>query len=300
MFSRDAKDEVAGAHFARACCPPTFVRALRLHARVSRQGSQSVLTVASERASVARAVIAAAHVAGVDAHAPRAASHRAGKRWTVTLSTLNKQANSRHGPDKLNRSLGSSDSEPLPQRVCCRRTWLRAAFLACGSVSNPSHGYHLEFFCRGERDARALSELVSGFGIDVGIGRRRGRPLVYVKDAEAVSALLGHMGATRAVLRLEGQRVLNQTKNSIRRTVNSEAANASRAASSAARQRSAARRVIAKLGLDHISPALREAAQLRIAYPARTLRELARTARPPISKAAMASRMRLLERLIER
>ena len=287
MFSRDAKDEVAGARFTRACCPVTFVRALRLYARVSRQGTQPVLTVASERASVARAVIAAAHVAGVDVHTPRASSHRAGKRWTVTLPPLHS-------------SIDSSDNVPLPQRVCCRRTWLRVAFLACGSVSNPSHGYHLEFFCRGERDARALSELISGFGIDVGIGRRRGRPLVYVKDAEAVSALLGHMGATRAVLRLEGQRALNQTKNSIRRTVNSEAANAARAAASAARQRSAARRVIAKLGLVHISPALREAAQLRIAYPARTLRELARAARPPISKAAMASRLRLLERLIKR
>ena len=285
MFSRDAKDEVAGARFTRACCPVAFVRALRLYARVSRQGTHPLLTVASERASVARAVIAAAHVAGVDAHTPRASSHRAGKRWTVTLPILD-------------CSIGSSDNAPPPQRVCCRRAWLRAAFLACGSVSNPSHGYHLEFFCRGERDARALSELISGFGIDVGIGRRRARPLVYVKDAEAVSALLGHMGATHAVLRLEGQRALNQTKNSIRRTVNSEAANAARAAASAARQRNAARRAIAKLGLAHISPALREAAQLRIAYPARTLRELARAARPPISKAAMASRLRLLERLI--
>lgn len=285
LFSRDAKDEVAGAHFRRACCPVSFVRALRSFAKVSRQGMQPVLTVASERASVARAVIAAAHVAGVDAHMPRASSHRTGKRWTVTLPALDRP---------------QVDNARVPQRICCRRAWLRAAFLACGSVSDPSHGYHLEFFCRRERDARSLSELISGFGIDVGIARRRGRPLVYVKDAEAVSALLGHMGATHAVLRLEGQRALNQTKNSIRRTVNSEAANAARAATSAARQRSAARRAIAKLGLAQITPALREAAQLRIAYPARTLRELARAARPPISKAAMASRLRLLERLIKR
>jgi DNA-binding transcriptional regulator WhiA len=282
LFSRDAKDEVAGAHFKRACCPGAFVRALQLFAKVSRHGSGPVLTVASERASVARAVIAAAHVAGVDARMPRASSHRAGRRWTVTLPAFDRGAHL------------------LPQRVCCRRTWLRAAFLACGSVSDPSRGFHLEFFCRAERDARALSELVSSFGVDVGIARRRGRPLVYVKDAGAVSALLGHMGATRAVLRLEGQRAINQTKNLIRRTVNSEAANAARAAASAARQRNAARRAIAKLGLAHISPALSEAAQLRIAYPARTLRELARAARPPISKAAMASRLRLLERLIKR
>jgi cell division protein WhiA len=108
------------------------------------------------------------------------------------------------------------------------------------------------------------------------------------------------MGASHAVLRLEGLRALNQTKNSIHRTVNSEAANAARAAVSAARQRDAASRAIAKLGFANMSPALREAAKLRIAYPARTLRELACAAQPPISKAAMASRLRLLERLIKR
>ena len=289
MFSRDAKDEVAAAHFNRTCCSAAFVRALQLYAKISRHSAQTALTVASERASVARAVIAAAHAAGVDARTPRASSHRAGKRWAVTLPASNKRADSR-----------PSDRVPIPQRTCCRRAWLRAAFLACGSVSNPSHGYHLEFFCRDERGARALTQLISGFGIDVGVGRRRRRPLVYVKDAVAVSALLGQMGANHAVLRLEGQRALNQTKNAIRRTVNSEAANAARAAASAARQRDAATRAIAKLGIIRISPALREAAQLRIAYPTRTLRELARAARPPISKAAMASRLRLLERLIER
>jgi DNA-binding protein WhiA len=108
------------------------------------------------------------------------------------------------------------------------------------------------------------------------------------------------MGANDAVLRLEAQRALAQTKNSIRRSVNSEAANAARAAVSAARQQKAARRAISKLGLTRLTPALREAAQLRIAHPARTLRELATFARPPITKAAMASRLRLLERLGDR
>ncbi len=172
--------------------------------------------------------------------------------------------------------------------------------MACGSASDPARGYHLEFFCRDDHAARLLCELIARLGVDAAIARRRGRPLVYVKQAEGVSALLGQMGANHAVLRLEGQRAVSQTKNSIRRTVNSEAANAARAAASAARQREAAARAIATLGLGRLSPALREAAQLRIAHPARTLRELARAARPPITKAAMASRLRLLERLTKR
>jgi DNA-binding protein WhiA len=291
LFSRDTKDEVAGAHLGRACCPASFLRALNVFGTVSPHGAHPTLTIASERGSVARAVIAAAHAASVEAHAARVPTHRAGARWTVSMPAFDRRTASR---------LASGESIRLPQRLCCRRAWLRAAFLACGSVSDPARGYHLEFFCRSERAARAASELIASFGTDAGITRRRNRPLVYVKDAETVSALLAHMGASHAVLRLEGLRALNQTKNSIHRTVNSEAANAARAAVSAARQRDAASRAIAKLGFSNMSPALREAAKLRIAYPARTLRELARAAQPPISKAAMASRLRLLERLIKR
>lgn len=282
MFSRDAKDEIAGVRLGDAGCAASFLKSLSLFGK--RAGaSAAAVTIASERASVARAIIAAAHRMGLDVHADRPAQRRAGTRWSVTIP-----AASARGPAKL------------PQRLCCRRAWLRAAFLACGSVNDPTRGYHLEFYCRDDRSARALCDAIASFGGDAGVSRRRGRALAYVKEAQTVCALLGHMGANQAVLRLEGQRAIGQTKNSIRRSVNSEAANAARAAASAARQREAAMQAIAKPGVASLTPALREAAQLRIAHPTRTLRELAHRARPPISKAAMASRLRLLERLTKR
>ena len=282
MFSRDAKDEIASVRLADAGCAAAFLRSLSLFGKRTRTAAAAV-TVASERASVARAIVAAAHRLGLDVHADRAVQRRAGTRWSVTFPTTTAQ-----GPARP------------PQRLCCRRAWLRAAFLACGSVTDPARGYHLEFYCRDDRAARAVCDAIASVGGDAGVTRRRGRPLAYVKDAQTVCALLGHMGANQAVLRLEGQRAIGQTKNSIRRSVNSEAANAARAATSAARQREAAVRAIAKPGATSLTPALREAAQLRIAHPTRTLRELAHRARPPISKAAMASRLRLLERLSKR
>jgi cell division protein WhiA len=160
-------------------------------------------------------------------------------------------------------------------------------------------GYHLEFSCRTDEAARLVSELIARLGGDAGITRRRGHALIYVKDAQTISTMLANMGAAHALLRLEEQRAVRQTKNAIRRTVNSEAANAERAAASAARQRDAARRVLANPGTT-LTGAVREAARLRIAHPTRTLRELATLSRPPISKAAMANRMRLLERLAKR
>lgn len=288
MFSQDAKDEVANRHEQRACCAETFLRALSVFGTIRRRGGTHQLTTASERAAVARAIIATAHSRGLQAHARR--SPRAGirGRWLVELALPN-----RHSEEKIGLA-------QLPRRKCCRRAFLRAAFLACGSVIDPARGYHLEFFCRDDDAARAVCDAIASFGGDAGMTRRRGRPLAYVKDAATVSALLATLGATRALLRLEEQRALRQTKNSIRRTVNSEAANAARAAVSAARQREAAKRVMGSVGAAKMSRALREAAQLRLAHPARTLAELARAARPPITKAAMANRMRLLERIAHR
>ena len=293
MFSRDAKDEVAGVPVRTACCAATFLRGC---VRFGSSRTDAAGTIVSTgRASVARAIIAAAHLEGIDARIVPAATSKAPVRFRVRIPTDATSFGVRSRADIRTRTLHA-----LPARRCCQRAQLRAAFLMCGSVSDPTRGHHLELNCPTDSAARDAFSLVGALGIDAALARRRGRPLVYVKHADAVSALLGHMGATHAVLRMADQRAISQTKNSIRRTVNSETANAARAAASAARQREAASRVLATPAAAHMSKAVREAARLRIAYPSRTLRELARTARPPISKAAMASRLRLLERLAKR
>jgi len=285
LFSVDAKDEVAGVRESRPCCTATFVDVLQRCAPVGSHDAAQ-FTLFTARAATARAFVAAAHARALVAHATRRRDG-AGGRWAVSIA---RPANPRR----------TSQPFALPRRRCCRRALLRASFLACGSVSDPSVGYHLEFFCRTDDVARVISDAIASFQGDAGFTRRRGRALAYVKDAATVSLLLANMGATRALLRIEEHRALRQTKNSIRRTVNSEAANAARAAASAARQQEAARRVLASANTRPLSSAVREAARLRIAHPSRTLAELARAARPPITKAAMANRMRLLERLSKR
>jgi DNA-binding protein WhiA len=276
VFSQDAKDEIARVAFERECCPTTFMQTLlRFHGR---------RPIATERGPVVRAVLNAAHRAGIDAFSSSAPSHRPGQRWRVSVART----------ERLRpRSLP-------PAKACCRRAWLRAAFLSCGSVSDPTRGYHLEFSCRDDATARLLCDGLAALQIDAGLSRRRRRPLVYIKDAQTVSTLLGHLGASSAVLQLEAQRALRQTKNSIRCAVNGETANAARSASVAARQQRAALRMLRNARHASVSRSIREAAKLRIAHPESTLRELAAFARPPITKAAMASRLRLLERIAKR
>jgi DNA-binding transcriptional regulator WhiA len=283
LFSEDAKDEIAAVRCAHTCCKRTFLHGFVTFSAVRSPGAHAGAVIRTSRAAAARAVLAAAHGMGLAAHARRLGSGTAGS-WLVSIPSVS--------PAKA-----TPTSEP-PARTCCRRALLRAAFLAGGSVSDPARGYHLELCCRNDAAARSVRTLMARFGGDAGIARRRSRPVVYVKDAQKISTLLANMGATHALLRLEEVRALAQTKNAIRRTVNSEAANAKRAAAAAARQRDAARAVLG--GRRAASSAVREAARLRIKHPSRTLAELGRLARPPITKAAMANRMRLLERLAER
>jgi len=275
MFSQDAKDEIAAVRFERECCPASFVRGLAAFS-----GGHGSRILSTDRAAVARAALRAAKSAGLTLQVKAARGRRFGK-----------------GALEIGGDTTLAIAPRVPPRICCRHAWLRGAFLACGSVADPRRAYHLEFFCRRDEQARALSEALATLAIDVGITRRRGRPLVYVKGASTVAELLGHLGAARAVLALDDLLALRYTKNATRRRVNSEAANAARAAATSARQRDAALRVVRRLGVERLSSPLREAARLRIAHPDYTLAELASRARPAVSKAAMAYRLREIERL---
>ncbi|HME81867.1 MAG TPA: DNA-binding protein WhiA [Candidatus Eremiobacteraceae bacterium] len=274
VFSTDAKDEVAAVAFERECCPATFVRALAAFS-----GGAPSHIVSTDRAAVVRATLRAAKLAGIEVAPARPAGRRFGRSALEVA-----------GGTTVTRAR-------VPARTCCRRAWLRAAFLACGSVADPHRGYHLEFVLPDDDAARALALGLAAVGIDAGVSRRRGRPIVYVKGAAAVAELLGQMGATRAMLALDDLLALRYTKNVTRRRVNSEAANASRAATTSVRQREAALFVVQPARVSRLSSALREAARLRIAHPDLTLAQLAARAKPPVSKAAMAYRLREIERM---
>lgn len=275
MFSTDAKDEIAAVAFERACCPATFVRVLAAFS-----GGGATHIVSTDRAAVARATLRASKLAGIPLATPKPARRRFGRGSIEVAAGASLPASAR-----------------FPARTCCRRAWLRAAFLACGSVADPHRGYHLEFVCPTDDAARALTLGLARLGVDAGVSRRRGKPLVYVKGAPAVAELLGQMGATRSMLALDDLLALRYTKNVTRRRVNSEAANAARAATTSVRQREAALRVVHGSRLQRLSLALREAARLRIAHPDHTLAELAARAKPPVTKATMAYRLREIERL---
>ncbi len=181
-----------------------------------------------------------------------------------------------------------------------RRAELRAAFLCAGSVAAPQHGYHLEFVLNDPVRAKRVAGLIAAEGIEPRTMSRKGRIVLYLKGLDAIVTVLGAVGASGAVLRLEDVRAVKETKNRIHRLVNTEAANVVRAASAAAAQREAIQYLADAYGLRNLSPALREAAQLRLAHPDETLAELGRRCTPPVGKATINGRLAALMRLVKR
>jgi DNA-binding protein WhiA len=124
--------------------------------------------------------------------------------------------------------------------------------------------------------------------------------LLYYKDLDQIVAVLGQIGAYNAVLQLEDMRAMKETKNRIRRLVNTEAANLDRATSAAAAQREAITFVADAYGLRKLAPAVREIAQLRLQHPDESLAQLGRRCRPAVPKATVNGRLAVIVRLARR
>jgi hypothetical protein len=195
---------------------------------------------------------------------------------------------------------GLAEPPAKPRARCDRRMELRAAFMACGSLANPQHGYHLEFVCADRQRAERIAGLLGSESIEAKRAVRKGRAVVYLKALDAIVATLSAIGAYGAVLHLEDVRAMKETKNRIHRIVNTEAANLVRAAGAAAAQREAIAFLADAYGLRNLSPVLRESAQLRLAHPDETLAELGRRCSPPVGKATLNGRIAALLRLVAR
>ena len=202
----------------------------------------------------------------------------------------------------LHRSIGSLQ-EPVDSRLiqksCCRRAFLRGAFLCVGSISDPEKGYHLEFVCIGEAKAIQLQQLIQEFEIEAKIVIRKKYHVVYVKEGAGIVDLLNVMGAHVSLMNLENLRILKEMRNSINRRVNCETANITKTVNAASRQIEDILYLRDHYGLQKLPPALRRMAEVRLEYPDAPLKELGQYLEPPVGKSGVNHRLRKLSELAE-
>ena len=187
----------------------------------------------------------------------------------------------------------------LVQNQCCRRAYIRGAFLASGSLSDPEKGYHFEIVCSGEEKADELREMLASFGIDARITLRKRSYVLYVKEGSQIADLLNVMEAHVALMKFENVRILKEMRNSVNRQVNCETANLNKTVSAAVKQIEDIQFIQRTIGFDELPENLAEIAVLRLEQPETTLKELGQMLTPPVGKSGVNHRLRKLSMIAE-
>lgn len=187
----------------------------------------------------------------------------------------------------------------LIQQICCKRAYIRGAFLAAGSISNPNKSYHFEVVCRTGSQARQLQEVINSFEMDAKIVERKKHYVVYLKEGSQIVDILNVMEAHVALMNLENVRILKEMRNSVNRKVNCETANISKTVNAAVKQLEDITYIRDTVGLETLPDNLREIALLRLEYPEAPLKELGTYLSTPVGKSGVNHRLRKISSMAE-
>lgn len=175
---------------------------------------------------------------------------------------------------------------------CCKRAFIRGAFLTAGSISDPEKFYHLEIVCITLQKAAQLCKIIQNFQIDAKIVERKRHFVVYIKEGSGIVDILNVMEAHVALMDLENVRIVKEVRNSVNRKVNCETANLNKTVSAAVRQIEDIQYIRDTKGLSFLSETLEEMARVRLEYPEASLKELGALFSPPMGKSGVNHRLR--------
>jgi hypothetical protein len=181
------------------------------------------------------------------------------------------------------------------QQKCCKKAFIRGAFLCAGSVSDPEKGYHFEIVCQDEKRAVLFQQTAAAFHVQAKIVKRKKVFVAYVKEGEQIANLLRAMGADTALFDLENIRILKEVRNSVNRQVNCETANLNKTVSASVKQIEDIRLIRERMGgFEKLPEGLAQMAQLRLDHADASLKELGELSVPPVGKSGVNHRLRRL------
>ncbi|MED4164432.1 DNA-binding protein WhiA [Halalkalibacterium halodurans] len=193
-------------------------------------------------------------------------------------------------------------STDIVSATCCRRAYLRGAFLAGGSINHPeTSSYHLEIFSLYEEHNESLCELMNSFQLNAKKLERKKGFITYIKESEKITEFLNIIGAHQALLYFEDVRIMKDMRNSVNRLVNCETANLNKTVGAALRQVENIKFLDQEIGLDALPTKLREIAELRLKHQDVTLKELGEMVESgKVSKSGVNHRLRKIDELAEK
>lgn len=191
------------------------------------------------------------------------------------------------------------DPMSLLDRDCCKRAYLRGAFLASGFIGDPNKSYHFEILTQEEEYSKLLTYLLSLFNIVGKHSIRKKYIVTYLKEAEAVSDVLSVLGAHKSMMELANTRIEKDVRNDTNRRFNCDIANVSRSINAASKQIEDIHYIEKKIGLDALADSLKEMALIRVEYPEESFGDLGNRLNPPVGKSGVNHRLRKISEFAE-
>ncbi|MCR5664930.1 MAG: DNA-binding protein WhiA [Oscillospiraceae bacterium] len=296
-FSSRAKAELCQTRLAKKCCAVAESYGALLYA--SEFSFRAVRLVTANEAFAARLprLFQKAFGLAFDETPPEGAAGK--KRFAVT------------DPEKLRQIFAAFELSPesaalslhvnfgVLEEDCDRAAFIRGAFLAGGSLTDPEKGFHLELATPHRSVSRETRSLLMELGFAAKEAERAGNCLLYFKKADLIADLLTAIGAPLASMGVQTAKVEKDMRNTITRRVNCDSANADKVVAAAQEQIEAIRRLVRARGLDALPEPLRDTALLRIANPEASLSDLALLSSPPVTKSCLSHRLRKIAELAQ-
>ena len=310
-FSLAVKNELCRLENNDHCCLTSeLAAAVRINGAAIVSGSGDVnLRITTENAAFARRVYTQIKKScGIFPEVIIRKSKRLKKHVSYIL-VITSNMGSRNLLEKLGTGIEESETEASTElvfknknvlrKICCRKAFLRGAFLSGGSVSDPEKTYHLEITSHSSKMARDLSKVLETFKLNARIIRRKGSYVTYLKEGENIVDFLNIIGAHSALMELENVRILKGMRNSVNRIVNCETANLEKTVNASLRQVENIKYLQDKTGFTGLPDSLREMAELRLEYSEASLQELGQMLNPVLGKSGVNHRLRKLDKIAE-
>ncbi len=184
---------------------------------------------------------------------------------------------------------------------CCKRVFLKNAFVFYGTVNAPGKGAHLEFVCENEECAKQIVRELSYFEVEAKIGIRKNRfHVVYLKDGEKIADFLRIVEANVATMNYENSLILKEIANNTNRKVNCEVANSAKQINAAYKQIEDINYLNECIGLSNLPDTLRSVAEARLENPDVGLKELGELMKPPLGKSGVNHRLRKISEMAQK
>lgn len=303
-FASEMKNELTRIEVDECCMKSELSALIKMNGAVSYSDGQWVINVQTENAAIARRIfslIKNVYRIEIDLLVRKKMKL---KKNNVYICRIKKESKDVLADLDIFSGgvLTNTITDEIKNKECCRRSYLRGAFLAGGSVNNPeTSAYHLEIGSLYEEHAAAITELMNSYELNAKyIDRKRGY-IIYLKEAEKIAEFLSLIGGYQALLKFEDIRIVRDMRNSVNRLVNCETANLNKTINASMRQVENIKFIDKEIGIDELPVRLREVARIRVEHQDMTLKEIGEAVSTgTISKSGINHRLRKLDEIADK